>query len=69
MPAEIDFTKGTRGLHHVPRDARVFLRAPRPHSKRYKANTALFRTNPTTRLIRTAYWYATPLSISVIASA
>lgn len=25
MPAEIDFSKGTRGLHHIPRDAKVFL--------------------------------------------
>ena len=27
MPAEIDFSKGVRGLHHVPADARVFLPA------------------------------------------
>jgi hypothetical protein len=25
MPAEIDFSKGVRGLHHIPKDARVFL--------------------------------------------
>lgn len=27
MPAEIDFTKATRGRHHVPADAPVFLPA------------------------------------------
>jgi hypothetical protein len=27
MPAEIDFSKGVRGLHHIPADARVFLPA------------------------------------------
>lgn len=27
MPAEIDFSQGVRGLHHVPSDARVFLPA------------------------------------------
>jgi hypothetical protein len=27
MPAEIDFSKGTRGLHHIPPGARVFLPA------------------------------------------
>jgi hypothetical protein len=25
MPEEIDFSKGIRGLHHIPKDARVFL--------------------------------------------
>jgi hypothetical protein len=25
MPAEIDFTKGVRGLHHIPSDAKVFM--------------------------------------------
>lgn len=25
MPPEIDFSKGVRGLHHIPADARVFL--------------------------------------------
>ncbi len=25
MPAEIDFTKGVRGLHHVPAEAKVFM--------------------------------------------
>ncbi len=25
MAAEIDFGEGTRGLHHIPTDARVFL--------------------------------------------
>jgi hypothetical protein len=25
MPDEIDFRKGTHGLHHIPKDARVFL--------------------------------------------
>jgi hypothetical protein len=27
MPAEIDFSKGVRGLHHIPADAKVFLPA------------------------------------------
>jgi hypothetical protein len=27
MPSEIDFSKGVRGLHHVPSDAKVFLPA------------------------------------------
>jgi len=27
IPAEIDFSKGVRGLHHVPPGARVFLPA------------------------------------------
>ena len=27
MPPEIDFSKGVRGAHHVPSDARVFLPA------------------------------------------
>ena len=27
MPAEIDFSKASRGLHHVPADAKVFLPA------------------------------------------
>lgn len=27
MPAEIDFSKGVRGLHHVPSSARVFVPA------------------------------------------
>ena len=27
MPAEIDFSEGMRGLHHVPPDAKVFLPA------------------------------------------
>lgn len=27
MPAEIDFSKGVRGLHHIPSGARVFLPA------------------------------------------
>ena len=26
-PAEVDFSKGVRGLHHIPSDARVFLPA------------------------------------------
>jgi len=25
LPAEIDFTKGLRGLHHIPPEAKVFL--------------------------------------------
>ena len=25
MPDEIDFRKGTHGLHHIPNNARVFL--------------------------------------------
>jgi len=25
VPAEIHFSKGVRGLHHIPADARVFL--------------------------------------------
>jgi len=25
MPAEIDFSKGVRGLHHIPPGAKVFL--------------------------------------------
>ena len=25
MPAEIDFSKGVRGLHHIPPGVRVFL--------------------------------------------
>ena len=25
MPAEIDFSKGVRGLHHIPSDAKVFM--------------------------------------------
>ncbi len=24
-PAEVDFSKGVRGLHHIPSDAKVFL--------------------------------------------
>lgn len=27
-PAEIDFSKGTRGLHHFPSSAKVFLPTP-----------------------------------------
>jgi len=27
MPAEIDFSKGTRGLHHIPPGARVLMPA------------------------------------------
>ncbi len=27
MPAEIDFSKGVRGLHHIPPEARVFMPA------------------------------------------
>jgi hypothetical protein len=27
MPAEIDFRKGVRGLHHIPAGAKVFLPA------------------------------------------
>jgi hypothetical protein len=27
MPAEIDFSKGVRGLHHIQPDARVFVPA------------------------------------------
>ena len=27
MPAEIDFSKGVRGLHHVPPDAKVLMPA------------------------------------------
>ena len=25
MPAEIDFSKGVRGLHHIPPDAKVLM--------------------------------------------
>jgi hypothetical protein len=25
MPTEVDFSKGVRGLHHIPPDAKVFL--------------------------------------------
>ncbi len=25
IPAEVDFSKGVRGLHHIPTDAKVFL--------------------------------------------
>lgn len=28
VPAEIDFSKGVRGLHHVPPNAKVFVPAP-----------------------------------------
>jgi hypothetical protein len=27
MPSEIDFSRGVRGLHHIPADAKVFLPA------------------------------------------
>ncbi|MGP0075224.1 MAG: hypothetical protein ACLPWF_25205 [Bryobacteraceae bacterium] len=27
MPAQVDFTKGVRGLHHIPPEAKVFLPA------------------------------------------
>ncbi|MDQ2842206.1 MAG: hypothetical protein M3Y72_14430 [Acidobacteriota bacterium] len=27
MPAEIDFSKGVRGFHHIPTDAKVFVPA------------------------------------------
>ena len=27
MPDEVDFSKGVRGLHHIPPDAKVFLPA------------------------------------------
>ncbi|MFN0105970.1 MAG: hypothetical protein ACKV2U_28270 [Bryobacteraceae bacterium] len=27
IPAEIDFSKGVRGLHHIPSDARVLMPA------------------------------------------
>ena len=27
MPAEIDFSKGIRGLHHVPPEAKIFMPA------------------------------------------
>jgi len=27
MPAEIDFSKGTRGLHHIPPGAKVLMPA------------------------------------------
>jgi hypothetical protein len=27
MPAEIDFSRGLRGLHHIPGDAKVFVPA------------------------------------------
>lgn len=27
MPSEIDFSNGTRGLHHIPKEADVFLPA------------------------------------------
>lgn len=27
MPVEIDFSRGTRGLHHIPPDAKVFVPA------------------------------------------
>ncbi len=27
MPAEIEFSKGVRGLHHIPSDAKVFVPA------------------------------------------
>jgi hypothetical protein len=29
MPTEIDFTKGIRGLHHIPPDAKVLVPQPR----------------------------------------
>ena len=28
MPSEIDFSKGVRGLHHIPQAAKVYLPAP-----------------------------------------
>ena len=41
MPAEIDFSKGVRGLHHIPPDARVFLPASIERSVwQYFANKA-----------------------------
>jgi hypothetical protein len=27
IPSEVDFSKGTRGLHHIPPNAKVFLPA------------------------------------------
>ena len=27
MPSDLDFSKGVRGLHHIPSDAKVFLPA------------------------------------------
>lgn len=27
MPSDVDFSNGSRGLHHIPSDARVFLPA------------------------------------------
>jgi hypothetical protein len=27
MPDEIEFSKGTRGLHHIPADAKIFMPA------------------------------------------
>ena len=44
MPAEIDFSKAVRGLHHIPPDTKIFLPPPsrracgsispaRPHSR------------------------------------
>jgi hypothetical protein len=27
MPAEVDFSKGVRGLHHIPANAKVFVPA------------------------------------------
>jgi len=27
MPTDLDFSKGVRGLHHIPSDAKVFLPA------------------------------------------
>ncbi len=27
MPSEVDFSKGVRGLHHIPPDAKMFLPA------------------------------------------
>ena len=41
MPAEIDFSKGVRGLHHMPPDAKVFLPASIERSVgQYFANKA-----------------------------
>jgi hypothetical protein len=27
LPVEVDFSKGTRGLHHIPQSAKIFLPA------------------------------------------
>lgn len=42
MPAEIDFSNGVRGLHHIPSGAKVFC--PLPSSEVF-GNTSLVRLN------------------------